>query len=83
MGYSIPGPDFTLPPMQVNVGAEIGKSIGNALVVYGERKRQERKDAKKLKDTQSAFKNQLLIRQNEQKTEFLQSVENSRPNKKQ
>ncbi len=75
MGYSIPGPDFTLPPMQVNVGAEIGKSIGNALVVYGERKRQERKDAKKLKDTQSAFKNQLLIRQNEQKTEFLQSVE--------
>ena len=75
MGYSIPGPDFSLPPMQINVGAEIGKSIGDALVVYGQRKRQERKDAKKLKDTQNAFKNQLLINQNEKKTEFLQSVE--------
>ena len=75
MGYSIPGPDFTLPPMQVNVGAEIGKSIGNALLVRGQRKRQERKDAQKLKDTQSAFKNNLLIRQNELKTSFLQSVE--------
>ena len=61
MGYSIPPPDFTLPPMQINVGAEIGKSFGEALREYGRIKRQERKDAEKLLQTQNAFKNQILI----------------------
>ena len=75
MGYSIPPPDFTLPPMQINVGAEIGKSFGEALREYGRIKRQERKDAEKLLQTQNAFKNQILINQQEAKTKFFKSVE--------
>lgn len=75
MGYSIPPPDFTLPPMQINVGAEIGKSFGQALKEYGRIKRQERKDAEKLLQTQNAFKNQILINQQEAKTKFFKSVE--------
>ena len=75
MGYTIPPPDYTLPPMQINVGQEIGKTMGAALAEYGRRKRQERKDAKKLKDTQNAFKNQFLLQQNELKTGFFKNLE--------
>ena len=31
MGYTIPLPDYTLPPMQINVGQEIGKTMSAAL----------------------------------------------------
>jgi len=75
MGYTIPPPDYTLPPMQINVGQEIGKTMGAALAEYGRRKRQERKDAEKLKQTQNAFKNQLLLQQNELKTGFFKNLE--------
>ena len=47
MGYTIPPPDYTLPPMQINVGQEIGKTFGAALAQYGRMKRQERKDAER------------------------------------
>ena len=75
MGYTIPPPDYTLPPMQINVGQEIGKTMGAALAQYGRMKQQERKDAEKLKQTQNAFKNQLLIQQNELKTGFFKNLE--------
>ena len=75
MGYTIPPPDYTLPPMQINVGQEIGKTFGAALAQYGRMKRQERKDAEKLKQTQNAFKNQLLLQQNELKTGFFKNLE--------
>ena len=75
MGYSIPPPDYTMPPMTLNVAAEVGKSFGNALQEYGRIKRQERKDAEKLKQTQNAFKNQLLLQQNELKTGFFKNLE--------
>jgi len=75
MGYTIPPPDYTLPPMQINVGQEIGKTMGAALAQYGRMKQQERKDAEKLKQTQNAFKNQLLLQQNELKTGFFKNLE--------
>ena len=75
MGYTIPPPDYTLPPMQINVGQEIGKTMGAALAQYGLMKQQERKDAEKLKQTQNAFKNQLLLQQNELKTGFFKNLE--------
>jgi len=74
MGYSIPGADYTLPPMQINIGAEIGKSFSAALIRLGEIRRQERKEAKELLATQNAFKNQLLIQQNELKTGFFSTL---------
>jgi len=74
MGYSIPPPDYTMPPMTLNVAAEVGKSFGNALREYGRIKRQERKDAKKLLETQNAFKNEILLSQEELKTGFFNNV---------
>jgi len=74
MGYSIPGADYTLPPMQINIGAEVGKSFSAALIRLGEIRRQERKEAKELLATQNAFKNQLLIQQNELKTGFFSTL---------
>ena len=49
--------------------------MGAALAQYGRMKQQERKDAEKLKQTQNAFKNQLLIQQNELKTGFFKNLE--------
>jgi len=72
MGYSIP--PYTMPPMTLNVAAEVGKSFGNALREYGRIKRQERKDAKKLLETQNAFKNEILLNQEELKTGFFNNV---------
>jgi len=74
MGYSIPSGDYSLPPLQVNVGAEIGKSFGNALAAVGARRQKERDDAKKLKATQNAFKNTLVLNATKLKTDFIKSA---------
>ena len=74
MGYSIPPPDYTMPPMTLNVAAEVGKSFGAALAQYGRIRRQERKDAEKLKQAQNAFQNEILINQQELKTDFFKTV---------
>ena len=55
MGYSIPSGDYSLPPLQVNVGAELGKSFGAGLANLGAIKRKEQADAKKEKATQNGF----------------------------
>lgn len=75
MGYSIPPGDYSIAPLQINVGAELGKSFSKAIDAYGAIKRKEREDAKKLAATQNSFKNKLLLNQNELKTGYFKSLE--------
>jgi len=70
MGYTIPSGDYSLPPLQVNVGAELGKSFGSALVAYGARKDKERKEAAQLLKDQDATKNTIAIAQAEAQRKF-------------
>jgi len=74
MGYSIPSGDYSLPPLQVNVGAEIGKSIGDGLARLGDIKRKERADAKREKATQNAFKNNLIINATKAQDAFMSNL---------
>ena len=76
MGYSIPPGDYSLPPsIQMSVGADIGKSVAAGITAYGNRRRAERAEAKRLQATQNAFKNELVLRQNELKTKYFDSIE--------
>lgn len=77
MGYTIPSGDYSLPPLQVNVGAELGKSFGSALQAYGVRRDKERKEAKDLLATQDAMRNTIAIKQAELKTAFNTSLKAS------
>ena len=77
MGYTIPSGDYSLPPLQVNVGAELGKTFGSALAAYGARRDKERKEAKDLLDSQNALRNTIALRQAELKTEFNASLKAS------
>jgi hypothetical protein len=77
MGYTIPSGDYSLPPLQVNVGAELGKSFGSALAAYGARRDKERKEAKDLLDTQNAMRNTIAINQAELKTKFNANLKKS------
>jgi len=70
MGYTIPSGDYSLPPLQVNVGAELGKSFGSALAAYGARKDKERKEAAQLLKDQDATKNTIAIAQAEALRKF-------------
>ena len=77
MGYTIPSGDYSLPPLQVNVGAELGKTFGSALAAYGARRDKERKEAKDLLATQDAMRNTIAIKQAELKTAFNASLKAS------
>lgn len=77
MGYTIPSGDYSLPPLQVNVGAELGKTFGSALAAYGARRDKERKEAKDLLATQDAMRNTIAIGQAELKTAFNASLKTS------
>lgn len=70
MGYTIPSGDYSLPPLQVNVGAELGKSFGSALAAYGARKEKQRKEAAQLIKDQNATKNAIAIAQAEALRKF-------------
>jgi hypothetical protein len=70
MGYTIPSGDYSLPPLQVNVGAELGKSFGSALANMGARKEQKRKEAAQLLKDQNATKNTIAITQAEAQRKF-------------
>lgn len=74
MGYSIPSGDYSLPPLQVNVGDEIGKSIGAGLAAAGAIKRKKRADAKQEKATQNAFKNNLIINATKAQDAFMANL---------
>ena len=74
MGYSIPPGDYSSAPMQINVGAQLGKTFAQAFTAYGNIKRQDRAEAKRLKATQNQFKNQLILQQNELKTGYYDSL---------
>lgn len=74
MGYSIPSGDYSLPPLQVNVGAELGKSFGAGLANLGAIKRKEQADAKKEKATQNAFKNTLIINATKAQDAFMSNL---------
>ena len=75
MGYSIPPGDYSLPPMQVNVAADLGKSLAAQITAIGNIRRQQRAEAKRLQATQNAFKNNLILQQNELKTGYFGSLE--------
>ncbi len=75
MGYRIPPPDFTLPPMQVNVAAEMGKTFAAGIDKIAALQREEKQKAKKLENTQNAFKNGLILQQNELKNSYFKSLE--------
>ena len=77
MGYTIPSGDYSLPPLQVNVGAELGKTFGSALAAYGARRDKERKEAKELLETQNVMRNTIAIKQAELKTAFNTSLKAS------
>ena len=62
MGYSIPPGDYSLPPMQVNVAADLGKSLAAQITAIGNIRRQQRAEAKRLQATQNAFKNNLILK---------------------
>ena len=47
MGYSIPSGDYSLPPLQVNFGAELGKSFGAGLANLGAIKRKEQAESRR------------------------------------
>ena len=70
MGYTIPSGDYSLPPLQVNVGAELGKSFGSALAAYGARRDKQRKEAAQLLKDQNATKNVIAIEQAEALRKF-------------
>ena len=75
MGYSIPPGDYSLPPMQVNVARDLGKSLAAQITAFGNIRRQQRAEAKRLQATQNAFKNGLILQQNELKTGYFTSLE--------
>lgn len=75
MGYRIPPPDFVLPPMQINVAAEMGKTFAAGIDKIAALRREEKQKAKKLENTQNAFKNGLILQQNELKDSYFKSLE--------
>jgi hypothetical protein len=75
MGYRIPPPDFVLPPMQINVAVEMGKTFAAGIDKIAALRREEKQKAKKLENTQNAFKNGLILQQNELKDSYFKSLE--------
>jgi len=74
MGYSIPPGDYSRPPMQINVAAELGRSLGAGLASMRNRKEKEKADAKREKATQNAFKNNLLINATKAQDTFIANL---------
>lgn len=63
MGYKIPRPDYTRPPANFNVAADIGRSIASGIAQYSVYRRQQQAEAQKLAQAELEFKNTLLINQ--------------------
>jgi len=62
MGYTVPGADFTAPSqLQTNVGAEVGKSLGNVFAQFGVQLRQANEQAQKTSALQTQMKDTILI----------------------
>ena len=62
MGYTVPGADFTAPSqLQTNVGAEVGKSLGNVFAQFGAQLRQANEQAQKTSALQTQMKDTILI----------------------
>ena len=62
MGYQIPGADYTSPAqLQTNVGAEVGKSLGNVFAQFGQQLRQANEQAKKTAALQDQMKDTIRI----------------------
>ena len=62
MGYQIPGADYTSPAqLQTNVGAEVGKSLGNVFAQFGEQLRKANEQAKKTAAVQGQIKDTIRI----------------------
>ena len=63
MGYRIPRNDYTRPPANFNLGADIGKAIASGIAQYGVYRREQQKQAEQLAQKEIEFKNALLINQ--------------------
>tara|TARA_B100001175_G_scaffold118935_2_gene101109 strand:+ start:21284 stop:22942 length:1659 start_codon:yes stop_codon:yes gene_type:complete len=62
MGYKIPGADYTSPAqLQTNVGAEVGKSLGNVFAQFGQQLRQANEQAKKTAAVEGQIKDTIRI----------------------
>jgi hypothetical protein len=62
MGYTVPGADYTSPAqLQTNVGAEVGKSLGNVFAQFGEQLRKANEQAKKTAAVQGQIKDTIRI----------------------
>jgi hypothetical protein len=62
MGYTVPGADFTAPSqLQTNVGAEVGKSLGNVFAQFGAQLRKANEQAQKTSALQTQMKDTILI----------------------
>lgn len=70
MGYKIPPPDFTIPPVDYNIGEELGKSFGNMFLRIGEAIRAEGVKADKIKKETNKARNTILLNQKKEKTSF-------------
>ena len=70
MGYKIPPPDFTIPPVNYNIAADIGKAFAAGITRYGDAIRAEKAKAEKIKKENSKARNTILLNQKNQKTSF-------------
>ena len=62
MGYKIPGADYTSSAqLQTNIGAEVGKSLGNVFARFGEQLRQANEQAKKTAALEDQMKDTIRI----------------------
>ena len=62
MGYKIPGADYTSPAqLQTNVGAEVGRSLGNVFAQFGEQLRKANEQAKKTAAVEGQIKDTIRI----------------------
>ena len=70
MGYKIPPPDFTIPPVNYNIAADIGKAFAAGITRYGDAIRAEKAKAEKIKKETSKARNTILLNQKKEKTSF-------------
>lgn len=70
MGYKIPPPDFTIPPVNYNIAADIGKAFAAGITRYGDSIRAEKAKAEKIKKETSKARNTILLNQKKEKTSF-------------
>ena len=75
MGYKIPPPDFTVPPINYNIAADIGKAFADGITRYGDAIRAEKAKADKIKKERNKATNTILLNQKKLKTSFNKNLQ--------